>query len=194
MEKKCNKANLDLDCVVCSSARYNLVAAVKFQVNIMAAIHPGKFDACSAANGWKVTETASSFYPVPEEERRKYKDAIKSMRPALCPQAKRETFFTEFEQRHLRPEEDPSVYKWELENILSKADRSLSNDAKTALLTRQFQKGLPPTLKLNMLEHNPTPTLDEMVEFTQRYRALGCSAGAETLPVQVDAVSRSLSD
>ena len=45
-----------------------------------------------------------------------------------------------------------------------------------------------------MLEHNPTPTLDEMVEFTQRYRALGCSAAAETLPVQVDAVSRSSSD
>ena len=98
---------MDLDCVVCSSARYNSVAAVKFQTNIMAAILPGKFDACSAANGWKVTETtddkilklpaflrgraASNFYAVPEEERRKYKDAIKSMRPALCPQAKRET-------------------------------------------------------------------------------------------------------
>ena len=48
-------------------------------------------------------------------------------------------------------------------------------DAKTALLTRQFSKGLPTTLKLKMLEHNPTPTLDEMVEFTQRFRALGCS-------------------
>ena len=88
------------------------------------------------------------------------------MRRALCPQAKRESFFAEFEQRKLRPEEDPSVYKWELENILSKADPSLSNDAKTALLTRQFSKGLSTTLKLKMLEHNPTPTLDEMVEFT----------------------------
>ena len=89
------------------------------------------------------------------------------MRCPLCLQAKRENFFAEFEQRHLRPEEDPSVYKWELENILSKADLSLSNDAKTALLTWQFSKGLPPTLKLKMLEHNPTLTLDEMVEFTQ---------------------------
>ena len=97
------------------------------------------------------------------------------MRRALCPQAKRENFFAEFEQQTLRPEEDPSVYKWELENILSKANPSHSHDAKTALLTRQFLKGLPTTLKLKMLEHNPTPTLDEMVEFTQRFRALGCS-------------------
>jgi hypothetical protein len=94
----------------------------------------------------------------------------------------------------LRPEEDPSMYKWELENILSKADPCLSNDTKTALLTRQFSKGLPPTLKLKMLEHNPTPTLDEMVEFTQRFCELGCPTAAEIPPVQVDAVSHSSSD
>ena len=116
------------------------------------------------------------------------------MRRALCPQAKRENFFAEFEQRKLRPEEDPSVYKWELENILSKADPSLSNDAKTALLTRQFSKGLPTTLKLKMLEHNPTPTLDEMVEFTQRFRALGCSTAVELPSVHADAVSHSSAD
>ena len=77
---------------------------------------------------------------------------------------------------------------------MSKADPSLSNDAKTALLTWKISKGLPPTLKLKMLENNPTPTLDEMVEFTQRFRALGCSLAAEALPVHVDAVSRSSSD
>ena len=188
----------------------------------MAAILPGKFDdgdfdawlrefdACAAANGWKVTEdtddkilklpaflrgrAASNFFAIPEGERRTYKDAVKSMRRALCPRAKRENFFAEFEQRMLRPDEDPSVYKWELENILSKADPSLSNDAKAALLTRQFSKGLPPTLKLKMLEHNPTPTLDEMVEFTQRFRALGCSTAAELPSVHVDAVSHSSSE
>jgi hypothetical protein len=175
----------------------------------MSAILPGKFDdgdfdawlrefdACCAANGWKVTEAtddkilklpaflrgraASNFYAIPEGERRTYKDAVKSMRRTLCPQVKRENFFAEFEQRNLRSEEDPSVYKWELENILSKADPSLSNDAKTAL--RQFSKGLPPTLKLKMLERNLTPTLDEMVEFTQRFRALGCPTAAEIPPV-----------
>ena len=128
----------------------------------MAAILPGKFDdgdfdawlrefdACAAANGWKVTEhtddkilkspaflrgrAACNSYAIPEGERRTYNDAVKSMRRALCPQAKRENFFSEFEQR---PEEDPFVYKWELENILSKADPSLSHDAKTALLKRR---------------------------------------------------------
>ena len=54
------------------------------------------------------------------------------MRRAL--QAKRENFFAEFQQRLLRREEDPSVYKWESENILSEADPCLSNDATTALL------------------------------------------------------------
>ena len=116
------------------------------------------------------------------------------MRRALCPQAKRENFFAEFEQRKLRPEEDPSVYKWELENILSKADPSLSHDAKTALLTRQFSKGLPTALKLKMLEHNPMPTPDEMVEFSQRFRALGCSTAVELRSVHADAVSHSSAD
>ena len=169
-----------------------------------------EFDVCAAANGWKVKEhtddkilklppflrgrAACNFYAIPEGDRRTYNDAIKSMRRALCPQAKRENFFAEFEQRKLRPEEDPSVYKWELENILSKADPSLSHDAKTALLTRQFSKGLPTTLKLKMLEHNPTHTLDEMVEFTQRFRALGCSTVVELPSVHADAVSHSSAD
>ena len=113
------------------------------------------------------------------------------MRRALCKEAKRESFFTEFEQRHLRPEEDPSVHKWELENILSKADPSLSNDAKTALLTRAILEGSTTDLKI---KHNPIPTIGEMVEFTQRFRVLGCSAAAETVSVQVNAVSRSSSD
>ena len=78
-----------------------------------------------------------------------------------------------------------------MENILSKADPTLSADAKTALLTRQFSRGLPPLLKLKMLEHNPTPSLAEMIEFTQRFRALGRQTTAKIPPVQVDAVAHS---
>ena len=129
-----------------------------------------EFDACSTANGWKVTEAsdakifklpaflrgraASNFYAIPEGERRTYADAVKAMRRALCPPtsfpglfpfcqkgkspgnevvcppANCVNFFVEFELRALRPDEDPSVYKWELENILSKADPTLSNDAR----------------------------------------------------------------
>ena len=86
----------------------------------MAALLPGKFDdgdfdawlrefdACVAANGWKVTaqtddkilklpaflcgRAACNFYAISEGERRTYKDAVKSMRRALCPQAKRKKF------------------------------------------------------------------------------------------------------
>ena len=45
-----------------------------------------------------------------------------------------------------------------------------------------------------MLEHNPTPTLDEMVEFTQRFRALGCSTAVELPSVHADAVCHSSAD
>ena len=102
--------------------------------NYLSAILPGKFDdgdfdawlrefdACCAANGWKVTKAndekivklpaflrgraASNFYAIPADNRSTYADAVASMRRALCPQAKRENFFAEFECRVLRPEED----------------------------------------------------------------------------------------
>ena len=45
-----------------------------------------------------------------------------------------------------------------------------------------------------MLEHNPTPILDEMVEFIQRFRALGCSTAVELPSVHADAVSHSSAD
>ena len=55
---------------------------------------------------------------------------------------------------------------------MAKADPELSNDAKTALIQRQFMKGLPDTIKHKLLEHNPTPNIEEMLSFTQRYRAI----------------------
>ena len=66
----------------------------------------------------------------------------------------------------------PEQVKWELENLLAKADPELSDDAKTALIHRQFMKGLPNVLKLKLLEHNSTPNLDKMLSFVQRYRAV----------------------
>ena len=146
------------------------------------------FDACCAANGWKVSEgrddkiqklpaflrgqAASHFYAIPEERRRTYADATTELKKAMCPEAQRENFYAEFESRVLRPGEDPAVYRWELENILHKAEPTLSGDAKTALLTRQFMRGLPTGLKLKLLESNPTPTLTKMLTFVQRHRAV----------------------
>lgn len=147
-----------------------------------------EFDACCAANGWKVADgrddkilklpaflrgkAASHFYAIAEDRRKTFKDAVAALRLSLCPAAQRETFYAQFESRVLRTGEDPAVYKWELENLLAKADPELPDDAKKALLQRQFIKGLPNSWKLKLLEHNPTPTLDEMLSFVQRYRAV----------------------
>ena len=144
-----------------------------------------EFDACCDANGWKVAgerddkilklpaflsgKATSHFYAIPAERRTKYKDAVAELKKSLCPAAQRETFYALFESRALRTGEDPSVYKWELENLLAKADPELSDDAKTALIHRQFMKVLPNILKLKLLEHNPTPNLAEMLSFIQRY-------------------------
>jgi hypothetical protein len=72
----------------------------------------------------------------------------------------------------LRTGEDPSVYKWELEQLLEKSDPNLAVEAKSALLSRQFMRGLPSSIRRKLLAHNPTPTLSELLSFAQRYRAI----------------------
>ena len=143
-----------------------------------------EFEACCDANGWKVTEerddrllklpaflrgqAANHYYAIPADRRKTYQDAIKELKKSLCPAVQRETFYAQFENCCLITGDDATVYRWELVNLLAKVDPDLSCDAKTALFQRQFIKGLPPTLKLKMLEHNATPTLEEMVAFTQQ--------------------------
>ncbi|XP_028417289.1 uncharacterized protein LOC114541690 [Dendronephthya gigantea] len=90
----------------------------------------------------------------------------------MCPAACKEVYFAEFEARLLKPGEDPTVYKWELEQILSKAQPDIDAGAKTALLTRPFMKGLPKNIRMKLLESDPTPDLKKMVSFVQRYRAI----------------------
>ena len=82
------------------------------------------------------------------------------------PPADSENVFGEFECLKLRSGDDPALLNWELENLLAKADPSLAPDTKKALLARQYRqymKGLLRTLQFKLLEHNPTPTLDEML-------------------------------
>ena len=69
--------------------------------------------------------------------------------------ANRENFYAELECRNLRSGEDPAIFKWELENLLAKADPSLPADAKKALIARQM-RCLTRTLKFKLLEHKPT--------------------------------------
>ena len=72
----------------------------------------------------------------------------------------------------LRTGEDPSVYKWKLEKLLEKGDPNLLVEAKSALLSRQFMRGLPSSIRRKLLAHNPTPTLSEMLSSVQHYRAI----------------------
>ena len=51
-------------------------------------------------------------------------------------------------------------------------NRSFITSRRKGLIARQYMRGLPRTLKFKLLEHNPTPTPDEMLSFTQRYGAV----------------------
>ena len=53
--------------------------------------------------------------------------------------------------------EDPSIYKWELEQLLEKAEPTLGDKAKSALLSRQFMRSLPSNTQGKLLAHNPRP-------------------------------------
>ena len=136
-----------------------------------------EFDACSLANDWKEEDkikklpaflrgpAASHFHAIPVDDRKTYKDAAKMLVGAMCPTAQRENFYSEFEARMLRPGEDPAVYKWDLEQKLLKADPLLEDQAKEALLLRQFMRGLPRNIKIKLLESDLTPTLANMIAF-----------------------------
>ena len=96
----------------------------------------------------------------------------------MCPLACKEVYYAEFESRLLKPGEDPSIYKWELKQILSKAEPDLETGAKDMLLTRQFMKGLPKSIWIKLLKSNPD--LNKMVSFVQKYRAIQEYAGEES--------------
>ena len=77
---------------------------------------------------------------------------------SLCPFLTQKNYFVEFERKTLLPSEDLSLFLWELENILTKADPDMKEEAKDSLLCCQFLKGLSGDLRLRLLEHDPTPS------------------------------------
>ncbi len=103
-----------------------------------------EFDACALANNWKDEDkikklpaflrgrAATHFYAIPAGERETYDAATKKLKEALCPAVERENYYVKFEARKLRVGEDPSIYKWELEQLLEKADPTLAEEAKSA--------------------------------------------------------------
>ena len=66
--------------------------------------------------------------------------------------------YQQFKSRCLCPREDPTVYQWELEEMLKMADTSLC--------------GLPHHLQIKLLEHDPVLTLERMVSFTRNVHAI----------------------
>ena len=143
-----------------------------------------QFECCANANNWDAAAklrkipaflrgpAAAFIQRLADAQKDTYAHLVKFLRDCLCPVVDRERFYAEFESRHLRPNEDPSLFLWALEDILAKADPYLSDAAKQALLGRQFLRGLPDDIKLSLLEHDPSPQLPSMVEFVQHFHAV----------------------
>ena len=142
------------------------------------------FDRCASANAWDDDTrlaklpaflhgpAAVYFDSLAATQKDTLPHLLDSLKSCFTPTANREKFYREFEQQALRPTEDPSLYLWRLKDLLRRAEPDLSADAFDALLRRQFMKGLPLTLRMKLLEADPTPNLASMVSFAQRFRAL----------------------
>ena len=101
-----------------------------------------QFECCANANNWDAAAklrklpaflcgpVAAYFHSLADAQKDTYAYLLAFLRDCLCPVVDRERFYAEFESRHLRPNEDPSLFPWALEDILSKADPDLSDVAK----------------------------------------------------------------
>ena len=153
------------------------------------------FECCANANGWTTDvklkmlpaflrgPASSYFHALDDNQKDTYDHLICSLRKCFCPLVAREQHYIDFEQRTLRPNEDPSLFLWDLRQIHANVDPALTEDAKTALLSRQFMKGLPPPLRIRLLESDPTPSLETMRDFVHRFRATRCDGASDLVAV-----------
>ena len=109
---------------------------------------------------------ATHFYALSSDQKDSYDTLVRNLKAGLCPAVCREMFYADFSDRFLHDKEDPTVFLQSLRELLEKVYPNLSIDAKEALLARQFLKGLPLSMRLKFLEHNPTPQLAEMLSFS----------------------------
>jgi len=143
-----------------------------------------QFDICATANNWGNGEklkklpaflrgiAATHYHALRETHRFDYDTLCQSLSNALYPVIERERHFTVFEQRKMKPGEDPAVFIFELRELLAKADPTMAEEGRNVLLSRQFMRGLSPKIRVKLLENNAVPTLDEMIAFVQRYRVV----------------------
>ncbi len=119
-----------------------------------------EFDACSDANGWKVAEdrddkithvsswqSCESFLCDPSCQAYNRQGCRGGIAKIFVPRRTARDIFCSVRSPFF-------TYKWELEQMLDKADPDLSTDAKTALVQGQFMKGFPNVLIFKLLEHN----------------------------------------
>ena len=146
-----------------------------------------EFECCATTNNWNEEKrlrvlpaflrgpAATYFHALPNQAKDSYQHLKESLQASFCHIVDNERNFSEFEGRRLKPGEDPTIFLWNLKELLSKADPSLQENAREALLSRQFMRGLPEGMRLKLLEVNPTPFLEEMEKFAKRFRAISQS-------------------
>ena len=122
------------------------------------------FECCATANKWSAEDkliklpaflrgpAAARFHSLTNAQKESYTNLTKHLKDVICPRVDTEKFYSAFDHCKLRPDEDPSLLLWDLEDLLSKADPDLPVEARTSLLERQFLKSLPPTIRLRLLE------------------------------------------
>ena len=117
-------------------------------------------------------QAASHFYAIPEDDRKTYDDAVKHLKLACSLQPTENCISNNFKAVVYAKEKTLPYSNGSSTSSSPKTDPDLAADARTAFLARQFMRGLPKDLKIKLLQHDPTPTLDRMVSFVQRYRAI----------------------
>ena len=93
-----------------------------------------------------------------------------SLRDCFKPSVNHESYYEELHFQAFTPSENPSFCSWRLQELLRTVEPDLSDDAFNALL--RFTRGLPRDLGFKVLEPDPTPNLDRMVQIAQQFHTL----------------------
>ena len=143
-----------------------------------------QFQRCALVNSWDEATrlvklpaflqgpAATYFESLPADQKNTFDSLTSSLLTCFSPEVHRERHYRDFEHMTLRPSEDPTLFLWRLKECLRSAEPDLSDSAFDALLRRQFMKALPSSIKLKLLEIDPTPSLEGILSFAQRFRAL----------------------
>ena len=143
-----------------------------------------QFQRCALANSWDEATrlvklpaflqgpAATYFESLPADQKDTFDSLTLNLLACFSPLVHHECHYREFENMTRWPSEDPTLFLWTLKECLGSAAPDLSASAFDAHLHRQFMKALPSSIKLKLLEIDPTPSLESILSFAQRVRAL----------------------